>query len=398
MTMMIVHIFSAILFVYLAASIFYLFILAVAGHFGKLKKYSVHASKARIAVLIPSYKEDNIIIQTAIHALKQDYPSVRFSVTVIADSLEPETIVQLKKIPVNVTEVFFEKSMKAKSLNAAFTQLPPATYDIALVLDADNIMSPDCLEKINHAFQSGWKVVQCHRTAKNKNTSVAVLDALSEEINNTIFRKGHRVAGLSCTLIGSGMAFEYDLLKNIFALPEIQNNPGEDREVDIQLVKKNIFVEYIEDAYVYDEKVQRKEVFEKQRTRWLATHLDHLKRFISKDMRGNFPRILYLNKVFQCLLLPRLLLVLLFLPLFLLSIFDAFSTIRVLAPSWQWWLGIIALYCLTLLVAVPASFYNAGTFRAMAKIPVLMLSMLKALLRIKRNKQGFLHTPKEFSG
>ena len=47
------------------------------------------------------------------------------------------------------------------------------------------------LKKINAAFAHGYVAVQGHRTAKNMNTSWAILDAVSEEINNNIFRKGH---------------------------------------------------------------------------------------------------------------------------------------------------------------------------------------------------------------
>ncbi|MHA4808130.1 glycosyltransferase family 2 protein [Flavitalea flava] len=395
--MILVHIFFLLLFVYLLSTMAYLFGLAAAGRFGKLKKYTAYPEKAKIAVIIPSYKEDNIILDTARQALNQVYPSGHYSVTVIADKLRPETVAQLKAIPVNVVEVVFEKSMKAKSLHAAFNQLPSGYYDLAMILDADNVMSPDALEKVNHAWRSGWKVIQCHRTAKNKNTPVAILDALSEEINNTIFRKGQRVCGLSCALIGSGMAFDYDLLKGIFALPQIQDNPGEDREVDIQLVKNGIVVEYVEDAYIFDEKVQRKEVFEKQRTRWLATQVDHLKRFLSSDMRGHFTEKFYLHKVFQCLFLPRLLLMLLFGLLLVVCGLDILLHTNILAPSWPWWTGVVGLYFLTLALAIPPVFYNLGTLKALLKIPVLMLSMMKALLGIKKNKTGFLHTPKEFS-
>jgi len=253
------------------------------------------------------------------------------------------------------------------------------------------------LGKVNHAYRSGWKVIQCHRTAKNKNTPVAILDALSEEANNTMFRRGQRVLGLSCALIGSGMAFEYELLKGIFALPQIQDNPGEDREVDIQLVKRGIMVEYVEDAYVYDEKVQRKEVFEKQRTRWLGTQVDHLKRFLSKDMGAVRRQRIYLHKLFQCLFLPRLLLMLLFIGILGLCALDAIWGIGILAPGWKWWVGVVGLYFLTMVLAIPAVFYNGDTVRALLKIPALMVSMLKALLGIKKNKTGFLHTPKEFS-
>ena len=89
-----------------------------------------------------------------------------------------------------LVEVSFEKSTKSKALNAAMAVLDD-DYDIALVLDADNIMESDFISKIDKAFANGAVVVQGHRVAKNLNTSLAVLDAISEEVNNHIFRKGH---------------------------------------------------------------------------------------------------------------------------------------------------------------------------------------------------------------
>jgi len=393
--MIVLYIFTGILFLYLLATLSYLFVLAVAGRLGKLRRYTTHPEKSKIAVIIPSYKEDNIIVNTAAQALQQDYPKDRYTVTVIADQLQPETVAALRALPVRVVEVAL--NMKARSLNAGFRALGDE-YDLALILDADNIMGAGVLEKVNHAYRSGWQVIQCHRTAKNKNTAVALLDALSEEANNMMFRRGQRVLGLSCALIGSGMAFQFELLKGIFALPQIQDNPGEDREVDIQLVSKGIVVEYIEDAYVYDEKVQRKEVFEKQRTRWLATQVDHLKRFLAPDMRRHFWEKIYMHKLFQCLFLPRLLLMLLFGLILLVCGVDAFVGVRLLAPGAWWWGALIVLYVLTLGTAVPAVFYNRDTLKALAQIPALMFSMVRALLKIKKNKTGFLHTPKEFSG
>ncbi|OJW59207.1 MAG: hypothetical protein BGO55_19050 [Sphingobacteriales bacterium 50-39] len=404
MTMIVLHILTILLFVYLLATLSYLFILSVAGRFGRLRQYSASLQKARIAVIIPSYKEDNIITHTATQALLQDYPRANYTVTVIADRLQPETIRQLKEIPVGVIEVEWEKSMKAKSLHVAFQKLATdhgegsdKGYDLAFILDADNIMSPDCLEKVNHAWQQGWEVIQCHRTAKNKNNSVAILDAMSEEMNNTLFRRGQRALGLSCALIGSGMAFRFSLIKDIFSSPEIQDNPGEDKVVEMQLISKGIRVEYLEDAYVYDEKVQRKEVFEKQRTRWLGTQLDNLRPLLTKTMRQNAIGRIYYLKVLEWLLLPRLLLLALFGLLLLLSGVDIFFDLGLLMPSWPWWTGLMALYVLTLLVAIPGSFYNGQTVKAFLKIPVLMLAMLKALMGVKKNKSGFIHTPKEFS-
>ena len=395
--MIIAHILTFLVFCYLLPVLLYLFVLAMAGRFGKLRRYIAHPDKARIAIIIPSYKEDAVIVETARQALTQQYPADRYSITVVADQLQPATLVQLNALPINVIDVKLQKSMKARSLHAAFLQLDSGKYDLALILDADNIMSPDVLQKVNHAYQSGWQAIQCHRTAKNKNNSVAILDAMSEEVNNTMLRKGQRVLGLSCALIGSGMAFSYQLISDIFALPQIQDNPGEDREIDIQLVKKAIVVEFIEDAYVYDEKVQRREVYQKQRTRWLGTQVDHLKSFLSPDMKPLRTQRSYLHKVFQCLFLPRLLLMALFLVILILSAADFIFGLQILLPTPPYWLGLIALYAVTLIISVPSSFYNRQTIIALLKVPALMFAMVRALLGIKKHKTGFLHTPKEYS-
>ncbi len=113
-------------------------------------------------------------------------------------------------------EVSFEKSTKAKSLNQVMERIEEE-YDIAIILDADNEKEKGVLHKVNNAYCSGFKAIQCHRTAKNTNTHISRLDGLSEEINNSIYRKGHVRVGLSSALIGSGMAFDYSLFKNIMA-------------------------------------------------------------------------------------------------------------------------------------------------------------------------------------
>ncbi len=55
--------------------------------------------KKKIAVLIPTYKEDHIIINTVKKALEHDYPADRFTIFVAADQLQPETIAELLTLP-----------------------------------------------------------------------------------------------------------------------------------------------------------------------------------------------------------------------------------------------------------------------------------------------------------
>jgi cellulose synthase/poly-beta-1,6-N-acetylglucosamine synthase-like glycosyltransferase len=393
-----IHIVFGILFIYLTVITVYFLLVSVAGRISIPNRYSSFPEKKKIAVLIPSYREDNIIIDTASKALHQDYPKNSFDVFVIADTLRKPTIDTMRALPVSVIEVQFDISMKAKSIHEAMNQIEGNSYDIVMVLDADNVMSAGCLEKVNHAFQRGFKAVQCHRVAKNKNNAVAMLDVISEEINNNLFRRGQRALGFSSSLIGSGMAFEFEEFKKIFSLPDILNNPGEDREIDLQLMKDGITVEFIDEAFVYDEKVATAAVFERQRLRWLEAQLNNFKRFFDDDVRVFMNTKAYWYKLFQTLLLPRSLYLLLFALLCLGFIIGYFFHFQIFFPSIAWWAALLCAYLLALIVSVPASFFNLDMLRAIAHLPVLIVAMIKALFKMKSNRKEFLHTPKVHKG
>src|SRR5687768_8617083 len=329
MLLIVVNTLLLLFFLYIAASTVYLLVIAVAGKFLRGKRYGVHPVKKRIAVLIPSYREDNIIVDTALKAVSHDYDREKFEVIVVADQLQPQTVQRLKQV-VRVVEVKFERSMKSRSIHAALEILSKEDFEILVILDADNIMDAGCLEKINDAFHRGCLAVQCHRTAKNKETAVALLDAISEEININLFRRGPAVLGLSAAPIGSGMAFKMQLVNEIFSLPHILNNPGEDREIDMQLSKKRINMEFVDDAFVYDEKVSSSQVFEKQRTRWLEAQVNHLRRFFHSDMKDAPMTLSYINKFIQTILLPRLLFLVVFFLVFLILIAEQIFDVELL--------------------------------------------------------------------
>ena len=301
-----------------------------------------------------------------------------------------ETIEKLKELPIKVIEVSFEKSTKSKALNKAMEQLSE-TYQIAVILDADNVMAPDFLDKINGAFEQNYVAVQGHRTAKNTNTSLAILDAVSEEINNHIFRKGHRVLGLSSAIIGSGMAFKYNFFKELMLT--VTAVGGFDKEIELKLLKEGYKIAYLDDALVYDEKVQKAEVFSNQRRRWLSAQLHYFRKdFLkaTKDLllKGNID---YFDKAIQFIQPPRVLL------LGAIVIFGtAFLTLNFLVDNnlvyTQIW-GVVIISCLlAFLFSIPRTFYNLKTAKALASLPKGILLMLMSLLKIRGANKKFIHT------
>jgi cellulose synthase/poly-beta-1,6-N-acetylglucosamine synthase-like glycosyltransferase len=380
-----------LLFGYFAMSGVYIFIFAVAGHFYKKRQKPLTTNLNKIAVFIPSYKEDAVIVEVAKAALQQNYPISEFDVIVIADSLMESTIAQLKALPIIVVEVSFETSTKSKALNKAMETLT-ADYNHALILDADNIMEADFLLKINDAFNSGYQMVQGHRKAKNYNTSYAILDAASEEINNHIFRKGHRVLGFSSGLIGSGMAFEYPLFKATMA--NIKAVGGFDKELEFNFAAKKIIIEYLQDAVVLDEKIQRADDFSNQRKRWLSTQFVYLRKYFAvgwKELICN-GNLNFFDKVWQMIIPPRILLIGITSLLFALYCLLNFALRIDTHVSVYSWTVVFVVTVIAFLLSIPKSFYNTSTLKAMLSLPSAFLRMALLLFKLKGANKKFIHT------
>ena len=380
-----INILQIILLSYISLTILMLFIFALASRF-KYKPAPKADDKLRsFAIMIPAYQEDEVILEVTQEALKQDYPAHLYDVIVIADAFKNETIEKLSHSRAIILANKFEISTKTRALNYAFGKLEKS-YDQVCILDADNIMYPDFLNHLNQAFSNGYIAVQGHRIAKNLNTNFAILDALSEEINNNIFRHGQRSLGLSSTLIGSAMAFDFAFFKKIIS--EVEVVGGFDKEIEMRIFAQKLTIEYLPEAFVFDEKVQNARVFGKQRRRWLSAQFH----FFGKNLVPSFEALLHDNnyeyffKALQYIQLPRILLLgFVFLASFLTTIFSYYPW------NMLWGLNLVLLF-FTFIFAIPKKFYTFRTFKALSALPKGFVSMMLSLIRIRRANDSFIHT------
>ena len=382
-----------VVFCYFALATLYIALFAFAGLRTVKNRVGTSELFQRIAVFIPGYKEDAVILETATEALHQNYPQASYTVFIIADSFQEVTLEQLRQLPIEVIVVAFDKSTKAKALNKAMSQINQP-FDIALILDADNIMAPDFLTQINNTCSIHNPVVQAHRIAKNTNTQFALLDAVSEEINNHIFRKGHRALGLSAALIGSGMAFQYDFFKRIMA--EVTAVGGFDKELEIRLLKDRFLIDYLHDAIVYDEKVQKADVFARQRRRWLSAQFIYFGRYFFTSVKELVLKANWdlFDKIYQMILPPRVLhlgittsVFVFYLLLHLVYTEHTWLTVNV-----YFWGGVWTLTIIALAIAIPKKFYNRETFKAIRSLPRVFLIMFFSLFKLKGANRSFIHT------
>ena len=302
---LILFIFDGILFIIIAGTVLYLGVFAVAALFHskpvipKAKKFN------RFVVLIPAYKQDNVIEQTVLSVLGQAYPQRMFDVTVISDHQDEITNMRLAQYPITLLTPDFEESTKAKSLQYAILNLPEfKIYDAVIILDGDNIIDQDFLEQVNDAYEiAATKAIQTHRISKNRDTAAARMDAIFEEINNTIFRRGHISFGLSAALAGSGTVFDFNWYKtNVMRT----KTSGEDKELEALLMRQDIFVDYFDHIYVYGEKKRTTSTLNEQRGRWATQQFVNLFRNI-RFLPGAIFRKQYnlADKLIQWMLVPR---------------------------------------------------------------------------------------------
>lgn len=393
-----IHIIDIALWLLMAASVVYILFFALVstlwkkrvsrltryltGHVLSMRKKDFYS----YLILYPAYNEDRVIVNSVQKFLAQYYPYSCFHVAVISDHMQPETNQKLSELPITLLQPVFEKSSKAKAMQYAMDQIND-DYDFVVILDADNVVESHFLEQLNGECAKGYKAIQCHRCAKNSDSDVAVLDGVSEEINNTIFRKAHNRIGLSSALIGSGMCFDYQWFKeNVFKL----TTAGEDRELEALLLQQKVYIHYEPDIHVFDEKVSNKDNFQKQRLRWMTAQIQSLFRLLpyipQAVMTFNWD---YIDKTIQQALIPRSMLVVGALGMSM--VMTMFSLIFSLSWYIKWWCLFLAV-CIALYIATPKQLRKHSVFGKMLSLPKLVWKMSMNILKIDRKNTDFIHT------
>ena len=314
----------------LGLPVLYLFVFAAASTRARKDTYPPARLQRRFVTLIPAYKSDAVIVHAAQSALQQDYPQELHEVVVIADRLQPATLAELRRMPIRVLEASFENSSKARALNFAVGEIGPDGAEAVAILDADNLAGREFIARMNDALDSGIQAVQAHRTAKNRDTDTAVLEAL--------------------------------------------------------LLRQGIYIDYLDDVRVLDEKVQGEGAYYNQRRRWIAAQFYALSSAVRQlpgaILSGNTD---YCDKLLQWCLPPRILL------LGLVPLWAVVMTVFAPMGSIKWWVAVLLLL-LAMAMALPDEQADARLGHALRRMPVLFLLTLANLFRLRGTKDKFIHT------
>ncbi len=373
--MIIFDFFDTIAFIICITTVIFLMAFSLMYTFKRKDFYKESKIKHRFAVLVPAYKDDEYIIPTVRSLMRQEYPLDCYEIIVIADHLHPDTILQLSQLPITLIQGNFKKSSKTKSLKAATKVLNENMYDIAVILNADNLTDTDFLDKINNIYSAGSTAIQTHRVRQERPTCLAVIDAVSDEIDNSIIRCGHVAAGLSSSLNGSGMAFDYSWFKT--NINKIKDDEDE-KALESLLLKERIFIDYLDDTYTYAIKVGNRNKFYNQQTYWIyaqyRSFFKNVKHLPNALLSGNFD---YADRIIHWGILSKGLLIGIIVFFGIICIFIEWSL------SIKWWiLFIIVMFSMAM--AIPDYLVDKKFNKAMKLSPFIGIKLLfKMIFNIK---------------
>ena len=380
---LIIYIIDWFLFGIIALTVLYLTIFAIAGMFSRHPNIPKSRHLNRFIVLIPSYQGNKGAIETVMAVLGQSYPQRLFDVTVISEHEDEMTNFRLAQYPITLLTPNFENSSKARSLQFAVNNLPQfKLYDIVVVLDAGTIVDQEFLQEINDAYEvSGTKAIQAHRLSKNRDTAIAHMDAVFEEINNTIFRRGHITLGLSSSLSGSGNAFSFEWFKdNIYKI----KSSAYTKEMEALLLRQHIFVDYFDEILVYDEKKRETKEFNDQRAHWASTQFYSLIKNIRFLPMAIFNRYYaWIDKLIQWMLIPRTIM------MAIMVLMSIILPLIYFTLAIKWWI-LFAFVMFIFALSTPDYLVDKNWNKSFAKAPSILISSLfsptKMFQGSRRNK------------
>lgn len=358
-----------ILFIWIALTVLYLGIFAITSLFARHSNTPKAKKQNRFIILIPTHKNGKSVMMTVKSVLGQSYPMRQFDVTVIADKEDEMTLFHLAQQPITLLTPNFEKSSRVKSLQLAINNLPQfKIYDVAIILEAGDVVETEFLNQINDAYESaGTKAIQAHKLSLNRDTVTARLSAVFEEINNSIFRRGHISIGLPTAMQSSGNAFDFEWLK---AYLQMAKPYWADKELEAVLTRQHIYIDYFDNIFVYGEKSREADDFNRQHRNWIWAQFKTFIRNVRYLPTALMNRHYYLlDKLIQWMLIPRIIMMLVIIAMCVIVPFIYMTS------ALKWWI-LFGIVVLIFALATPNYLVDDKWDRTFFMVPIVLLSSI----------------------
>lgn len=257
----------SVLFLYLSVTTLYLLVLAVSFFITRERQYGNDQPINRFAILVPAHNEE-MLIGTICKSLQEvDYPKDYYVVYIIGDNCTDNTANIAATHGLHVLQRNDSANAgKGQALAWALQQIDLDLFDAVFIVDADNYVDGNILAELNRLVNAGEQAIQCYNAVGNREDSwFTQLLYVSRTISNQLYHEAKYRLGLSSYLMGNGLCFRADLLKN---KGWTAFSTGEDWEYYTQLVDEGVMIGFAANAKVFHQESKTLNQATSQRLRW----------------------------------------------------------------------------------------------------------------------------------
>jgi hypothetical protein len=275
----------------------------------RARKHSAPAGRGlRLAVLVPAHDEEAGIAATLAALTGAAYPREERRIIVIADNCSDRTA----DVAAAAGAEVWERSDPARrgkgfALIWALERLLALEdpFDGVVFVDADCIVSANLLAAVDARLRAGARALQVDYVAGNpEDSSASALRFAAFAVGDTVRFLGKQRLGLSCGLVGTGMAFSRDLLERN---PWTATGLVEDGEFHMRLVLAGERVEFVPEAQVSQAVPTSLKASSSQQARWEMGKLQLIRRWSGRLVLAGLAKRdpLRLHAGLECLVPPQ---------------------------------------------------------------------------------------------
>jgi len=238
--------------------------------------YPKAVPQARFAVVVAARNEEAVIGNLVDSLKRQNYPRELYDIIVAPNNCTDNTRAVAAKHGARIFLPSGKVTGKGDVLQQAVSQIVlPEGYDAMCIVDADNLVEPHFLARMNDAYAAGGQAAQGFRDSKNpRQSTVSGCYSISYWMLSHFYNRSRHVLGLSSLIGGSGFMVSAKLLRRLGGWNT--STMTEDYEFSAQCVLAGERVYFVPDAIIYDEQPLTFVQSWKQRRRWTTGSLQGL--------------------------------------------------------------------------------------------------------------------------
>ena len=244
----------------------------------------------RYAILIAARNEEAVLPHLLGSIQTQDYPRDLVTTYVIADNCTDQTAAVAAAGGAHVFQRFNTAQVgKGYALQYLIEQIRLAgeldQYDAFLIFDADNLLAPDYIRRINALCSAGFPAFCGYRNIKNYGSNwLSAGHGLCYLHESANLNRGRMMIGNCCCVSGTGFGFTRQLLDRLGGWNF--TTLTEDIEFSTWCATHGVTIGYCNDAVLYDEQSTAFRASVRQRTRWIQGAIQVSLGYIRDYARG----------------------------------------------------------------------------------------------------------------